>query len=42
MRYLCHPLTSALMAGETATVADGTYPTGMHFCLDLLISNFHE
>ena len=20
------------MAGETATAADGTHPTGMHFC----------
>ena len=27
----------ACVAGETATVADGTHPTGMHSCLVLII-----
>ena len=25
------------MAGEMATAADGTYPTGMHSCLKLFL-----
>ena len=28
------------MAGETATAADGTHPTGMHFCF-ILYSSFY-
>ena len=30
----------ACMAGEMATAADGTYPTGMHSCLKLFFYQF--
>ena len=30
----------ACVAGETATVADGTHPTGMHFCYHLILVYF--
>ena len=29
------------MAGETATEADGTHPTGMHSCKVIIFEHFH-
>ena len=31
---------TACIAGETATAADGTHPTGMHSCLQMLTQGF--
>ena len=30
------------MAGETATVEDGTHPTGMHSCFDKCAKNAQD